>query len=261
MPEARAFDRAYLPRMPGDARIGTSGFGYREWIGSVYPRGATQGQLLPLYAERLSTVEIPSTNTRVPSPELLASWAASVPPGFQFALKAPGRTHELGAGKAVARSLGTFLDALERLGDSLGPLLVQVPETVKADRHALSTFLSALPQDLRVAFEFHHPSWQDDATLRILSQYEAALVLTDQGEGPPRMTLTADFTYVRLRRDDDRPEAIEEWAERLGLLTRRGIDVYAFLKHDRRGAAVDRAARLAALVRTESGFGEQAMLS
>ena len=86
-------------------------------------------------------------------------------------------------------------------------------------------------------------------------------MLTDQGDGAPRLTLTADFTYVRLRRDEDRPEVIDEWAERLGLLTRRGIDVYAFLKHDRRGAAVDRAARLGALLRTESAIGEQAMLS
>ena len=247
--------------MAGDARVGTSGFAHREWLGTVYPRGATQGQLLPMYAQRLSAVEI-STTTRVPSPELLASWAASVPPGFQFALKAPSRVaHELGAGKAVARSLGTFLDAVERLGDNLGPLLVQVPETVKADRRALATFLAALPQDLRVAFEFHHPSWHEDGTLRLLSEHEAALVLTDEGDGAPRVTLTADFTYVRIQRDDDRPEAIEEWAERLGLLTRRGIDVYAFVKHDRRGAAVDRAARLAALLRTESGLGEQAMLS
>lgn len=247
--------------MPGDARVGTSGFAYREWIGSVYPRGAAPGQLLPIYAQRLSAVEI-STNARLPSPELLGSWAAAVPPGFQFALKAPNRVaHELGAGRAVARSLGTFLDALERLGDNLGPLLVQVPETVKADRQALSAFLAALPQDLRVAFDFHHPSWHDDGTLRILSSHEAALVLTDQGDGAPRLTLTADFTYVRLRRDEDRPEVIDEWAERLGLLTRRGIDVYAFLKHDRRGAAVDRAARLGALLRTESAIGEQAMLS
>ena len=248
--------------MPGDARIGTSGFAYREWVGTVYPRGASAGQLLPLYARRLSAVEIASTNTRTPTAELLSSWAASVPPGFQFALKAPNRVcHEMGGGKAVVRSMGPFLDAVAHLGDSLGPMLVQVPETVKADRHALASFLTALPADLRVAFDFHHPSWRDDATLRLLSQHEAALVLTDSGDGAPRIDLTAGFTYVRIRRDDDRPEVIAEWAERLGLLARRGIDVYAFLKHDRRGAAVDRAARLASLRRTESEQGEQAMLS
>ena len=248
--------------MPGEARIGTSGFAYREWIGSVYPRGATTGQLLRLYAERLPAVEIASTNTRTPSPEMLSSWAASAPAGFHFALKAPNRAgHELGAGKAVARALGPFLDAAEVLGENLGPVLVQVPLSVRSDRHALAAFLETLPTDLRVAFEFQHPSWHDDATLRVLSRHEAALVLTDYGEGVPRIELTAGFTYVRIRRDDDSPEAIDEWAERLGLLTRRGIDVYAFLKHDRRGMSVDRAARLASLLRTESEIGEQAMLS
>ena len=51
------------------------------------------------------------------------------------------------------------------------------------------------------------------------------------------------------------------WAERLGLLTRRGVDVYAFLKHDRKGLAVERAMRLSALLRAEGDVGEQALLS
>jgi uncharacterized protein YecE (DUF72 family) len=215
-----------------------------------------------LYAQRLQAVEIASTNTRAPAPELLASWAAAAPPGFQFSLKMPNRTgQDLGAGKMVVRALAPFLEAAGMLGESLGPVLVQVPPSVKSDRHALTLFLEALPADLRVAFEFHHPSWHDDATLRVLSRHEAALVLTDDGDCAPRLELTAGFTYVRLRREDDGPESVDAWAERLGMLTRRGIDVYAFLKHDRRGASVDRAARLASLLRTESEIGEQAMLS
>jgi len=39
------------------------------------------------------------------------------------------------------------------------------------------------------------------------------------------------------------------------------VDVYCFLRHDRSGLAVDRAMRLSSLLRTESQFGEQAMLS
>jgi uncharacterized protein YecE (DUF72 family) len=248
--------------MLAEARIGTTGFAYREWIGSVYPRGAAPGQLLALYAQRLSAVEIVSTATRLPGPELLAAWAAAVPAAFQISLKAPGRVgQELGAGKNAARTIAPFIDVLERLGENLGPVLVNVPASIKADRRALGAFLDAMPEDLRLAFEFHDRSWHDDATLRLLSAHEAALVLTDDGEGAPPLTVTAGFTYVRIRRDDDRPEAMDEWAERLGMLVRRGIDVYAFLKHDRRGAAVDRAMRLNSLLRTESEYGEQAMLS
>jgi uncharacterized protein YecE (DUF72 family) len=248
--------------MLGEARIGTSGFAYKEWVGHVYPSGASPGQLLPLYAERLPAVELVTIPSRGPGAELLESWAASVPPGFEFAVKAPSRVGvELSSGKNALRSMGAFLDVAGSLGDALGPVLIQVPSTRNADRHALAAFLDALPEGLRVAFEFRHRSWLDDATLRLLSAHEAALALTDDGEGAPRLELTASFTYVRIRRDDDNLGAIDQWAERLGLLARRGVDVYAFVKHDRKGLAVERAMRLASLLRAESSVGEQAMLS
>jgi uncharacterized protein YecE (DUF72 family) len=248
--------------MLGETRIGTSGFAYKEWVGHVYPGGVSPGQMLPLYAERLAAVELVAGLSRAPGPELLQSWAASVPPGFQFAVKAPPRLGvELSSGKNAVRTMGAFLELAEHLGDALGPVLIQVPRTRTADRHALGAFLAALPEGLRVAFDFRHRSWLDDATLRLLSAHEAALALTDDGEGAPRLELTANFTYVRIRRDDDNLEAIDQWAERLAVLTRRGVDVYAFVKHDRKGLAVDRAMRLASLLRTESSVGEQAMLS
>lgn len=243
--------------MLAEARVGTSGFAYREWVGTVYPPDALAAQLLPLYAERLAGVELGTF-----PPHLVEAWAASVPNGFQFALKAPRRVAtELAPGKGAARALGAFLETALRFGDALGPILVQVPASRSADRRGLASLLASLPEGLRVAFDFKHPSWHDDATLRLLSAHEAALVLTDEGRGLPRMELTAGFTYVRIRRDDHRPDLVDAWAERLGLLTRRGIDVYAFVKQDRRGLAVDRAMRLATLLRAESQVGEQAMLS
>jgi uncharacterized protein YecE (DUF72 family) len=246
--------------MLAEARVGTSGFAYREWIGSVYPRGTAASQLLPIYAGRLSTVEIVSTFTRLPSTEQMAAWVASVPQGFQFALKAPGRVSaDLAAGKAAGKSFAAFIDAVSELGDRLGPVLVQVPDRPQCDRRALAEFLGSIPKGVRVAFEFRNPSWHDDATLRLLSAHDTGLVLTDHGDAFPRLEVTASFTYVRLRREDD--EATAGWSERLALLTRRGIDVYAFLKHDRKGRAVDRAMRLSALLRAESEIGEQALLS
>jgi uncharacterized protein YecE (DUF72 family) len=247
--------------MLAEAQVGTSGFAYREWVGTVYPRGATTSQFLPLYAQRLPAVEIAQTYTRLPTAEQLSAWAASVPPGFQFCVKAPNRVG-LELGVKGARILGGFLELVERLDEHLGPMLVQVPASVKADRHALAAFLAQMPRGLRLAFDLQHRSWSDEATLRLLSQHEAALVLTDSGEGAPRLEVTAGFTYVRIRRDDDRADAaIDEWAERLAVLARRGLDVHAFLKHDRRGRAVDRAMRLASLLRSGSEIGEQAMLS
>jgi uncharacterized protein YecE (DUF72 family) len=85
--------------MLAEARVGTIGFAYREWVGHVYPPDAAPEQLLPLYAERLSGVEV-STLT----PELAESWAAAVPPSFQFAVKAPNRiAAEIASGNRQAR--------------------------------------------------------------------------------------------------------------------------------------------------------------
>jgi uncharacterized protein YecE (DUF72 family) len=259
---ARAGAVRRLRRMLADARVGTSGFAYREWVGTAYPRGAAPSQLLPLYADRLPVVEIASTFTRIPQPEQLASWAAQVPAGFEFALKAPARVaQDLKLGRSGARALEHFLVQLEPLSEHLGPILVQVPDKLSADRRGLAEFLGAAPRDVRLAMEFRHPSWRDDATLRLLSAYNVALVLSDWGGAPPRIELTADFAYVRIRRDDDAPEVWNEWAERIAALTRRGVDVYAFLKHDRKGLAVERAMRLASLCRAEYAQGEQPVLT
>jgi len=238
--------------MFAEARIGTSGFERQELAS-----GGPGGDLLAHYAQLLNTVEISSSFQKPPSAETLAEWAAVVPPGFQFSLKLPRKiSHELRLAKAAARNLGTFLESASELGPHLGPLLVQLPPNFSLDLKALTEFLRIVPSGPRLAFEFRHPSWLVPAVLRVLSQHEAALVVTDEDESgpPPRIELTADFAYLRIHRDHDEPSDFwEGWANRLAALSRRGIDVYAYVKHDRRGVAVERARRLAALLRNEQG--------
>jgi uncharacterized protein YecE (DUF72 family) len=243
--------------MLAEARVGTSGFSYREWVGTVYPAGLTEAQTLALYGSQLGAVEI---QTRLPDAETLTTWAGVVPPGFEFALKLPGRV-DVRAGRGAARAIGALLDVAAPLQQRMGPILVQLPHTVTADRPALNEFLRAVPEGVRIALELRHPSWHTEAVLRLLSAHNTALVLADHGAGPPRLVLTADFAYVRIRRDDDSREVWNRWAERLAMLTRRSVDVYAFLKHDRRGMALERSRRLAMLLRAEDAQSAQQLLS
>lgn len=248
--------------MLADARVGTSGYAFREWVGTVYPPDLPPQEQLAWYAQQLSTVEIASSFSRTPTPEQVSLWAQSVPPGFRFSLKLPRRIcQELRNPKALGRLLGSFLEAVGELGDRLGPLLVQLPESVSVDRPALAELLRLAPRGLRFAFEFRNPSWGGAQTLRLLSAHNAALVWTDQGDGPPPVELTADFAYVRIRRDGDQPEAWATWAERLATLTRRGVEVFAYVKHDRKGFAVERARRLGLLLRSEGDHGAAPLLS
>src|SRR5881296_4623534 len=68
---------------------GTSGYSYKEWVGSFYPEKTPASAMLRYYAERFPTVEINNTFYRMPDTSLLERWAQEVPEGFAFTLKAP----------------------------------------------------------------------------------------------------------------------------------------------------------------------------
>jgi len=97
--------------------VGTSGWGYPSWQPGFYPPGLDRSAFLSFYAEHLDTVELNATKYRLPSEEQFRSWAAQVPDGFRFAVKAPD---------GVERRLATFEERVRCLGDRLGCVRVVV---------------------------------------------------------------------------------------------------------------------------------------
>ena len=79
------------PRRVSGLHVGTSGWGYPSWQPGFYPAGLDRGEFLSFYAQQLDTVELNATKYRLPSEEQFRSWAAQVPNGFRFAVKAPDR--------------------------------------------------------------------------------------------------------------------------------------------------------------------------
>src|SRR6476619_7337633 len=138
--------------------IGTSGYNYHEWKGSLYPSDMPTATMLPYYAARFPTVEINYTFYRMPNEKLVAGWAAATPSPFKLTLKAPRRiTHD-----SRLRNCGELVDAFCRvagtLGDKLGTLLFQLPPNAKKDLPLFDAFLGDLPPKVRAAFEFRHAS-------------------------------------------------------------------------------------------------------
>ena len=62
--------------------VGTSGFSYKEWKGSFYPKDLADKNMLRFYGERLRTVEINNTFYRLPKAEVLEAWGDEVPVNF-----------------------------------------------------------------------------------------------------------------------------------------------------------------------------------
>ena len=71
----------------GEARVGCSGWVYRDWRGLVYPSDAPQRRWFELYAERFDTVEINNTFYRLPTPAKVEHWHDQAPPGFRYAVQ------------------------------------------------------------------------------------------------------------------------------------------------------------------------------
>jgi len=227
-----------MPRL-GKLRVGTSGYSYKQWKGSFYPEKLPEREMLAFYGKQFSTVEINHSFYRMPSESILLNWAKSVPEGFQFALKANQQITHIRRLRNCEETLKRFLEVASVLqdGDHLGPILVQLPPNFKFDKPILEEFLALRPPAFQFAFEVRHPSWYTEETYAILRRLGTALCLAETEKDTPPEVLTADFTYVRLRREVYTPKQLKEWRTRFGTWLAQGVDVYVYCKHEDEGKA------------------------
>ena len=214
--------------------VGTSGYSYKEWKGVFYPEDLPEKQMLRFYGERFRTVEINNTFYRMPKASVLEAWAAEVPAGFKFVLKASQRITHIQRLKDAGDSVAYLLKVAGALGDKLGPWLFQLPPFLKKDVARLSDFLAHLPKHPRSAFEFRHQSWFDEEVFALLRQQQAVLCIAEaETDLEIPFVSTADWGYLRLRRPDYGDTELKEWARRL---QQSGWnDAYVFFKHEEAG--------------------------
>jgi uncharacterized protein YecE (DUF72 family) len=206
--------------------VGTSGWSYPSWRPGFYQEGAANEDFLAFYAARLPSVELNATGYRLPSEEQFGRWAAAVPDGFRFAVKAPPR---------ALRDVGTFEERVRRLGDRLGAVrfLVEAPR----DDGLLALLLGST--DLQVALDLRDESW-DGVDVR-----PAVRVNDWDADGP--------FRYLRFREPPHSDAELAAIAERVGRLLAAGVDVFAYFRHEDAPTAPAYAARLLELVRGDDG--------
>ncbi len=226
---------------------GTSGFSYKEWKGSFYPEDLPSSRMLAYYAERLPAVEINNTFYRMPKPALLENWSSEVPESFRFVLKASQRITHFKRLKEAGEDAAYFFGVAAVLGERLGPALFQLPPNLKKDLPRLAAFLDVLPPDRRCAFEFRHASWFEEDVFETLRVKGAALCIAEDEELATPLIPTADWGYLRLRRQDYDDAAVAAWADKL-----RGqawSEAYVFFKHEDAGAGPRLAAQFLADLR------------
>jgi len=234
----------------GRTCIGTSGWQYDHWTGTVYEKGLDTAGKLARYAEDLASVEVNSTFYGLPSEDTVKAWSKATPSDFVFAVKASRYITHMKKLKDPAKSIERFFAAIEPLVDKLGPILFQLPPHWRVDAERLRQFLQALPGGYRYAFEFRDESWHCAEILEILAGHDAAFCIFDIDGSLSPIEVTTDFAYVRLHGPDGAyqgsysRQALSNWLSRINTWQDDGIDCYCYFDNDQSGYAFANAVSL-----------------
>jgi uncharacterized protein YecE (DUF72 family) len=163
--------------------VGCAGWSLPREAQPLFP---AEGTHLARYAARFPATEINSSFYRPHRPATYARWAATVPPGFRFAVKLPRTiTHERRLADAEP-PLDAFLAEVGALGDALGCLLVQMPPSLAFAPAIAERFFAALRERHggAVAAEPRHASWFTPAAERVLAAWRVGRVAADPAPVP-----------------------------------------------------------------------------
>ena len=215
--------------------IGTSGFQYPEWKGKFYPEDLSVAKMLGYYSERFSTTEINYSFRQIPKETTVKKWVDGTPDDFCFTFKAPRKVTHFAKLDHCGDTMKYFHEVMLGLGKKRGCVLFQLPPEFEKDVDRLSEFLRILPKDSKAAFEFRHESWFDDEIYKALKKYNAALCLAESADLTTPRIVTADFGYLRLRREDYTKADLEDLAEFVKKQKKKWSDAFIYFKHEQKG--------------------------
>jgi len=202
--------------------------------GALLSRRFADGEMLSFYSGQFATTEINYTFHRIPAQKTIENWKAQTPERFRFCAESAAENHALVEAADCSDTLEYFCKVVTDLGERLGPVLFQLPPTFKKDADVLSAFLRELPS-MRAAFEFRHESWFEDEIFDLLRARNIALCIADTDTIATPQKITADYGYLRLRREDYIEEDVKRWSEFLRERNTNWTDAFVYFKHEESG--------------------------
>jgi uncharacterized protein YecE (DUF72 family) len=230
--------------------VGISGWRYKGWRGTFYPKELAQKNELRFAGRELPTIEINGTFYSLQRPSSFMRWYDETPDDFIFAVKANRYITHIKRLNDIEIPLANFFaSGILALKEKLGPILWQFPPSMSFDPERFEKFLSLLPKDfhearvlakktelseerqfvkrtknypIRHAVEVRNTSFLNPWFVELLRKYNVAIVFADTaGKWPYLEDVTADFVYLRLHGDAELyvsgydHKTLEFWSERI----------------------------------------------
>ncbi len=188
--------------------VGTSGYSYEDWVGTIYPPGTDKRDMLRAYVEKFKTVELNFTYYRQPSARTIEAIVRKLPPDFRlFAKTNSETTHKLN--REAAEPFKEGMRPASEAG-ALAGVLAQFPYSFKNTPESRE-YLKQLAEDFagfNLVVEFRNRGWSKMSTLDLLREHALGFCCVDEphelGLMPPVAEATTDIAYVRFHSRDEK---------------------------------------------------------
>ncbi len=223
---------------PPNIFVGTSSWSSQDWCGTFYPGSIQPSEMISCYSQKLRTVEIDATWHMMPTRSMVDAWKSRTADGFIFSAKVPKIiTHDKYL-EDCETELHEYVSVMSRLGEKLGPMVLQFPYVAKGKNpreyetgseflSRLRKFAPLLPREFKWGIEIRNARWVGPDLLEILRSREISLVFIDYYTMDPLPKLarrpgvfTAPFVYIRFLGNHKEMDAAVKLAQEEGKRSR-----------------------------------------
>jgi uncharacterized protein YecE (DUF72 family) len=140
----------------------------------------------------------------------------------------------------------------------LGAVLIQLPPSFseESDFDCLKKFLGIIPEDVKFAIEFRHPSWLKENVWELLRERNVANTIVDEPLLPPDTVVTSDVAFIRWHGRGTRPwynyrykeSELASWVPKVKDVAARAKKVYGYFNNHFHGFAVENSVKMLRLL-------------
>lgn len=237
-PETRKLLSKFQKKTPPSLYVGCAKWNKTDLKG-FYPRGTKDE--LEYYATQFNSIELNATFYRIFQAQTFEDWYNKTPDDFRFFPK-------LFQGISHWKRLSDFEDLLKEylltasnLKEKLQMPFLQMPDNFSPKNiDRLEPFFKTLPKDVKLAVEFRHTDWFNDAEVaselyEILERNSIANIIVDTAGRRDllHMRMTTDTAFIRFNGANHKSDytRLDDWLDRLEEWVALGLNNIYFFVH------------------------------
>ena len=238
----------------GNLYIGTSGWSYNHWFEIFYPPDLANNRMLEYFSSKFDTVELNTSFYGIPQEKTIKKWIRTVPKDFIFTVKGNQMITHRKKLINTKQSLDLFFERINLFKKKLGPILWQLPPSLKPNIERLDQFIKELPKNLMHIFEFRHKDWFNDDIFSFLISKNVSPAIINGLNMPIKTDFNSPVIYNRFHGPGSYYQSkytekdLQYWGNIISNYLKDGKKVYAYFNNDAFGYAVDNALYLRNLI-------------